>query len=47
MTGIIQKKSSLEKNSSLHNQILDILNPKYLRIEREKNFTISSRMAKR
>ena len=32
-----QKKSSLEQSSSLRNQIHDIINPKYLRKEREKN----------
>ena len=32
-----KKKSSLEQNSSLHNQIHDIINPKYLKKEREKN----------
>ena len=32
-----QKKSSLEQSSSLHNQIHDIINPKYLKKKREKN----------
>ena len=32
-----EKKSSLEQSSSLHNQIHDIINPKYLKKEREKN----------
>ena len=32
-----QKKSSLEQISSLHNQIHDITNPKYLKKEMEKN----------
>ena len=32
-----RKKSSLEQISSLHNQIHDIINPKYLKKEREKN----------
>ena len=32
-----QKKSSLEQSSSLHNQIHDIINPKYLKKEREEN----------
>ena len=32
-----KKKSSLEQNSSLHNQVHDIINPKYLKKEREKN----------
>ena len=32
-----RKKSSLEQSSSLHNQIHDIINPKYLKKEREKN----------
>ena len=32
-----QKKSSLEQSSSLHKQIHDIINPKYLKKEREKN----------
>ena len=40
-----QKKSSLEQSSSLHNQINDIINPKYLKNVEE--FKISSRMAKR
>ena len=31
------KKTSLEQSSSLHNQIHDIINPKYLKKEREKN----------
>ena len=31
------KKSSLEQSSSLHDQIHDIINPKYLKKEREKN----------
>ena len=30
-------KSSLEQNSSLHNQIHDIINPNYLENEGEKN----------
>ena len=33
----IQKKLSLEQNSSLHNQIHDINNPKYLKKESKKN----------
>ena len=32
-----RKKSSLEQGSSLHNQTHDIINPKYLKKEREKN----------
>ena len=32
-----QKKSSLKQSSSLHNQIHDIVNPKYLKKEREKD----------
>ena len=32
-----RKKSSLEPSSSLHNQMHDIINPKYLKKEREKN----------
>ena len=32
-----KKKSSLEQISSLHNQIHDIINPKYLKKEMEKN----------
>ena len=32
-----RKKSSLEQSSSLHNQIHDIINPKYLKKERKKN----------
>ena len=32
-------KSSLEQCSSLHNKIYDIINPKYLKKEREKNLT--------
>ena len=32
-----QKKSSLEQSSSLHNQIHDIINSKYLKKEKEKN----------
>ena len=32
-----KKKSSLEQISSLHNKIHDIINPKYLKKEREKN----------
>ena len=32
-----QKKSSLEQNSSLHNQIRGIINPKLLKKKREKN----------
>ena len=31
------KKLSLKRSSSLHNQIHDIINPKYLKKEREKN----------
>ena len=31
------KKSSLEQSSSLHNQIHDIINPKYLKKEKEKH----------
>ena len=31
------QKSSLEQSSSLHNQMHDIINPKYLKKEREKN----------
>ena len=34
----IQKNSSLEQNSSLHNQVHDkIINPRYLKEENEKN----------
>ena len=32
-----RKKSSLEQGSYLHNQIHNIINPKYLKKEREKN----------
>ena len=32
-----KKKTSLEQSSSLHKQIRDIINPKYLKKEREKN----------
>ena len=32
-----QKKSSLEQSLSLHNQMHYIINPKYLKKEREKN----------
>ena len=32
-----RKKSSLEQSSSLHNQIHHIINPKYLKKERDKN----------
>ena len=32
-----KKKSSLEQSSFLHNQIHDIINPKYLKKEREEN----------
>ena len=35
-----RKKSSLEQNSSLHNQIHDIINPKYLKKERDKNLNL-------
>ena len=40
-----KKKKSIEQNSSLHNQIQDneihdIINPKYLIKEREKNLKI-------
>ena len=35
------KKSSLEQSSSLHNQIHDIINPKYLKKEREENLRFS------
>ena len=35
-----QKKLSLEQSSSLHNQIHDIINPKYLKKEREKNLNL-------
>ena len=35
-----QKKLSLEQSSSLHNQIRDIINPKYLKKEREKNLKL-------
>ena len=34
------KKSSLEQSSSLHNQIHDIINPKYPEKEREKNLKL-------
>ena len=34
---VYKKNSSFEQNSSLHNQIHDITNPKYLKKEREKN----------
>ena len=36
-----RKKSSLEQISSLHNQIHDIINPKYLKKERKKNLKFS------
>ena len=32
-----RKKLSLEQSSSLRNQIHDIINPKYLKKERERN----------
>ena len=32
-----KKKSSLEQSSSLHNQIHDIINPKYFKKEKNKN----------
>ena len=32
-----KEESSLEQGLSLHNQIQDSINPKYLRNEREKN----------
>ena len=35
-----KKKSSLEQSSSLHNQIHDIINLKYLKKEREKNLNL-------
>ena len=35
-----QKTPSLEQNSSLHNQIHDIINPKYLKKERDKNLNL-------
>ena len=35
-----KKKSSLEQNSSLHNQIHDIINLKYLKNERDKNLNL-------
>ena len=35
-----QKKLFLEQSSSLHNQIHDIINPKYLKKEREKNLKL-------
>ena len=35
-----RKKSSLEQSSSLHNQIHDIINLKYLKKEREKNLNL-------
>ena len=40
-----KEKSSLEQNSSLHNQIYihDIINPKYLKKDREKNFEFSQK----
>ena len=34
---LYKKKSSLEQNSLLHNQVHDMINPKYLKMEREKN----------
>ena len=35
-----RKKSSLEQSLSLHNQIHDIINPKNLKKEREKNLNL-------
>ena len=35
-----KKKSSLEQSSSLHNQIHDIINLKYLKKERERNLKL-------
>ena len=35
-----RQKSSLEQSSSLYNQIRDIINPKYLKKEREKNLNL-------
>ena len=35
-----KKKSSLEQSSSLHNQIHDTINPKYLKKEREKKLKL-------
>ena len=35
-----RKKSSLEQSLSLHNQIHDIINPKHLKKEREKNLNL-------
>ena len=35
-----RKKSFLEQGSSLHNQIHDIINLKYLKKEREKNLNL-------
>ena len=37
---LCRKKSSLEQSSSLHNQIHGIINPKYLKKEREKNLNL-------
>ena len=34
---LYKQNSSLEQNSSLHNQKHDIINPKYLKKEKEKN----------
>ena len=35
-----RKKLYLEQSSSLHNHIHDIINPKYLKKEREKNLNL-------
>ena len=40
------KKSSLEQSSSLHNQMHDIINPKYLKKEREKNLKFPQKWIK-
>ena len=41
------KKSSLEQSSSLHNQMHDIINPKYLKKEREKNLKFPQEWAEK
>ena len=41
-----QKKSSLEQSSSLHNQISNIINPKYLKKERGKNLKLTPKLLK-
>ena len=41
-----QKKSSLEQSSSLHNQISNIINPKYLKKERGKNLKFTQELLK-